>query len=83
VLVLLAGLVSAGCKPAQTASGPGGPDAQTSQQAMPPRPSAADIQARIQKVQQDPQMSAEAKAMLVGEMQHALGSPRSPGSSQP
>ena len=39
------------------------------------RPSASEIQARIQQVQADTKMPDEAKALLIGEMQHALSKP--------
>jgi len=39
------------------------------------RPSASEIQARIQQVQADTKMPEEAKALLIGEMQHAISRP--------
>jgi len=41
------------------------------------RPSASEIQARIQQVQADTKMPDEAKTLLIGEMQHALRNPSS------
>ncbi|MBC8134301.1 MAG: hypothetical protein H8F28_00240 [Fibrella sp.] len=87
----LLGLVGMGCSPtASESSGGNGTNpvraAGGSSAGKPPvdphamdaRPSSAEIQERIQKVQADPNLSKEAKDLLTRQMQSAVRDPRTP-----
>lgn len=85
--MLLAGslAISFGCSRAGSSVSSGGSDVASANggkvadaHASDARPSATEIQERIQKVQSDSHLSSEAKALLTKQMQNAMQDPRTP-----